>query len=211
MNFRNFLVLIFSILVLSVVSNAQTTVGLIGGLNMQSISGDAPKDASYGLKTGYMFGISAEANVSKEIKIVLQPNYTLYQTVIAYDIGREDPVDSMNVKMSYFRVPVFAKIEAFNGVTYFLSGLDFGFLQDSKIQDVNKTTEERDISESFEKFDLAAAFGVGVKFPVKRFIISAEGRYSQSLLNLSKENFNSLPSRFRLSGFQFMTYISYIL
>ncbi|MBK8983662.1 MAG: PorT family protein [Ignavibacteria bacterium] len=192
-------------------SNAQTTVGFIGGLNLQSISGDAPQNASYGSKTGYMFGVTAETNVTKDVKIILQPNYTLYQTIIEFDIGREEPIDSMNVKMSYFRVPFFAKIEAFNGVTYFLSGLDFGFLQDSKIQDINKTTDERDISDSFEKFDLAAAFGVGVKFPVKRLIISAEGRYSQSLLNLSKENFNSLPSRFRLSGFQFLTYISYIL
>ncbi|HRI86523.1 MAG TPA: porin family protein, partial [Ignavibacteria bacterium] len=185
MNSRNLLIFISFIILSAADLKSQTTVGLIGGLNIQSISGDAPQNASYGSKTGYMFGLSAETNITKEIKIVLQPNYSVYRTIISYDIGREDPVDSMNVKMSYFRVPVLAKLEAFNGVTYFLSGLDFGFLQDSKIQDINKTSEEKDISESFEKFDLAAAFGVGVKFPVKRFVISAEGRYSQSLFNLS--------------------------
>jgi hypothetical protein len=191
---------------------AQTSIGLFGALNLQSISGDAPTDVSYGNKPGYVFGLTAETEIADGIKLVLQPNYTLSQTKIAYDIGERDPKDSMNVKMTFIRIPLLAKIEAFNGVTYFISGFDFGFLQNATIQDENKNTEEKTITDNFESFDFAAMFGAGVKFPINRFQISLEGRYEQSLMNLSKDqNFSSLPERFSLSGFQFLTYLSYNL
>ena len=211
MRSRILIILLFFALTYTAQMQAQTSIGIIGGLNLQSVKGDAPADVSYGSKPGFMIGINAERKIANGIKLVLQPNYTLSQTKLSFDIGEEELKDSMNVKMVFIRLPVLAKIEAFNGVTYFLSGLDFGFLQEAKIQDVNKTSEERSIKDSFESFDLAAQFGVGVKFPIKGLLLSLEGRYSQSLLNLSKKSFDSLPSRFRLSGFQFLTNLSYNL
>ena len=212
MKFRIIIALVFFVINSTTLIKAQTSIGLIGGLNLQSISGDAPTDVSYSNNPGYIIGLTVETEIEDGIKLVLQPNYTLSQTKIAYDIGEKDPKDSMNVKMTFIRIPLLAKIEAFNGVTYFISGLDFGFLQSATIQDENRNSEEKTITDNFESFDFAAMFGAGVKFPINRFQIALEMRYEQSLKNLNKDqNFSSLPERFSLSGFQFLTYLSYNL
>ncbi len=204
------------VVALSLKADAQTSLGVIGGINLISISGDAPQDVSYSGGAGYMFGLSAETRIGKGIMLMLQPNYSHTQTGLGVDIGEEYPKDSMNASFNYFRIPLLAKIEAFNNVTYFLSGLDVGILKDAKIQDVNKTKEETDISDNLNKIDLAAVFGVGVKFKLSpKFNLGLEGRYNQSLLNLSKNDngnsINNLPSRFRQSGFQFLSCITFNL
>ncbi|MBK9228679.1 MAG: PorT family protein [Ignavibacteria bacterium] len=194
-------------------ASAQTSVGLYGGLSMISLSGDSPELTGYSGNGGYSFGLSGEIGITKDIKLMLQPNYSSYGTMIGYDIGEEELKDSLELDVSYYRLPVLAKFEALNDYTYFISGLDFGYLNDAKYTDVNQTIEEKDISDSFQEFDLAAVFGAGVKIPVSYFIASAEVRYSQSLLNLSSNvpevQFNSLPSRFRFSGFQIIANLSY--
>ncbi len=212
---KNVLRSLFVILVLACAYNAsaQTSVGLFGGLNMNSLSGDAPDFTGYSGNGGYTLGLSFETNITKDIKLMLQPNYSSYGTMIGYDIGEEELKDSLVLDVTYYRLPVLVKFDALNKYTYFISGLDFGYLNEAKYTDVNQTIEEKDVSDSFEKIDLAAVFGAGVKFPVSYFVASAEIRYSQSLLNVSSnvENvqFNSLPSRFRFSGLQFVANFSY--
>jgi hypothetical protein len=194
---------------------SQTSIGIIGGLNLLSVSGDAPEDASYSGGAGYMFGVTAEIKIADKIKLMLQPNYSHTQTGIGIDIGEEDPKDSFDVSFNFYRIPLLAKIEAFNNVTYFLSGLDFGFLKDAKIQDVNKTKDAKDISDKINDIDLAAVFGAGVKFRVSNFNLGIEARYNQSLINMAKDNngqtFDDLPPRFRQSGFQLLSCITFNL
>ncbi len=203
-----------TLLILSLNSaSAQTTVGLYGGLSQISLSGDSPELTGYSGNGGYVFGLSFETNITKDIKIMIQPNSSSYGTMIGFDVGEEELKDSIELDVQYYRLPVLVKFEALNDYTYFLSGLDLGVLNDAKYNDVNKTIEETDISDSFQSIDLAAVFGAGVKFPVSHFLASAEVKYSQSLLNASSNvpevQFNSLPSRFRFSGFQLIANISY--
>lgn len=193
---------------------AQTSVGIIGGVNLLSLSGDAPSGASYSGGAGYMFGISVETRIGNGIKLMLQPNYSHTQTGIGIDVGEEEPKDSMDVSFNYYRIPILVKIEAFNNVSYFISGLDLGILKDAKIQDVNKTKDETDITDRLNDIDLAAVFGVGVKFRLSNKLnLGIEGRYNQSLLNMAKDfngaSFNNLPARFKQSGFQFLSCISF--
>ncbi len=194
-------------------ASAQTTVGFYGGLSMISLSGDSPDLTGYSGNGGYVFGLSFETNITKDIKLMIQPNSSSYGTMIGFDVGEEELKDSIELDVTYYRLPVLIKFEALNDYTYFISGLDLGFLNEAKYTDVKQTIEETDISDSFESFDLAAVFGAGVKFPVSYFIASAEVKYSQSLLNASSNvpevQFNSLPSRFRFSGFQLIANISY--
>lgn len=213
---KKYIPLVLFILIPFTQLHSQTSIGVIAGLNLQSLTGDSPDNTSYAGSTGFMYGLSAETKIFKDFKLMIQPNYSLTETIIQVDIGREDPVDSFRVKLDYFRVPVIAKIEALNGVTYFLSGLDMGFLSKATIQNYSETSDEADLKDGINEFDLAAMFGVGVKFKLSRFfVLGIEGRYSQSLLNMSKDNtgtqFSNLPSRFRQAGFQFLTCISYNL
>jgi hypothetical protein len=186
-----------------------SSIGIFGGADLTSISGDAPEDVSYSGNIGFLGGISVEFNITEDIKLLLQPMYNVKGTKILYDIGENEPRDSLRLKFDYIRVPVLAKINAFNGVTYFLSGLDIGFLLNSVLYDIEKINGETDISEFVNEFDVAALFGFGVKFNVKSNSLYFELRYSQSLLNMSDNSINKfdsyLPTRFRLSGLQLLT------
>jgi hypothetical protein len=185
-----------------------SSVGIFVGADLSYLTGDAPKDASYAGKPGFLGGLSAEFNLTKDIKLLLQPTYNLKNTKVLYDVGEEDPRDSLLLKFSYFRVPVLMKINAFNGVTYFLSGLDFGFLLSSKLSKTVNPSEETDISNLVNKFDLSVIFGFGVKFKLWSNSLFAELRYSQGLLNMSDNSvtkFDSyLPARFRVMGLQLL-------
>jgi hypothetical protein len=185
------------------------SIGFFVGGDYSSLTGDAPTDASYARMMGFIGGVSVEFNIKKDIKILLQPMYDLKYSKMLFDKGGTDPVDSMRFRFEYFRAPLLAKINAFNGVTYFLSGFDFGLLLKSSGYDVNKINGEKDLSNYVNKFDLSALFGIGVNFKIKSKDLYLEIRYSQSLLNMSSNNTSTfgsdLPSRFRFTGFNILT------
>ncbi len=192
-----------------------SSVGVLAGADLNTLSGDSPKDVSYGVKPGFLGGISVEFNITDDIKILLQPMYSLKNTRLLFDTGEKELVDSMVSKFEYLRVPISAKIHAFNGVTYFLSGLDFGYLLSSKLYDKEKINGERDIMNILNRFDIAALFGFGVNFKIFSNFLYLELRYQQSLLNMSNTggtaNTAYLPTRFRLGGFQLLTGFNFSL
>ncbi|MCU0373119.1 MAG: PorT family protein [Ignavibacteria bacterium] len=184
------------------------SVGIFGGIDYSKLTGDSPEDISYSSGIGYQAGLSVEFNITKDIKILFHPQYNRKTIKLLYDIGEDDPVDSMKLSFDYFRFPVILKIMAFNGVTYFTSGLDPGYLSKATLQDKEGINEEKDVISYVNTFDLAASFGFGVNFKVWNNDLFLEIDYFQSLVNLSndKPKFgSSLPQRFRLSGIAFNT------
>lgn len=200
-------------LVLSKFANSQTAVGLYSGVNMVGMTGDSPQSTKYSSGTGFLAGVYFDLNLTKDIKLSFQPNYSSFGTVIGYDVNEEDYKDSLKLTMNYYRFPVIVSFEALNNITYFSSGIDLGFFKDATMRNVSKTDPETDISSYFNNIDLAVAFGVGVKFPVSSFGIKIEGRYIQSILNASSgkslDQGSSLLPRFRYSGFQFDAGVAY--
>lgn len=183
------------------------SVGVFGGADYSKLTGDSPEDVSYSNGIGYQAGLSVEFSITKDIRILFQPQYNLKTVKMLFDIGEDEPLDSIRLKFTYLRFPVMLKIMAFNGVTYFLSGIDPGYLSKSIQQDAEGINEEKDISQYINEFDLAATFGFGVNFNfVKPHDVYLELKYSQSVLNLSDNSVtkfgSDLPQRFRLSGLQ---------
>lgn len=185
-----------------------SSIGIIGGIDNSGLSGDAPKDVSYSGNFGFTGGLSIEFNITNNIKLLLQPVYSLKSVKILYDIDEEELFDSLRLKFDYFRFPLLVKFTTLNEYTYFLSGFDAGYLSKAVLYDKDTPDDESDIAEYVNKFDLSAMFGVGINFKIKTHNLYAELRYSQSILNMSNndvEKFNSsLPTRFRLSGLQFL-------
>lgn len=186
-----------------------SSAGIFAGTDLTSLSGDAPKDVSYGIKPGLLGGISVEFNISDDIKLLFQPMYSMKHTKVLYDIGEKDPLDTMRMNFEYLRFPVILKVNAFNGRTYFLSGLETGYLLSSSLYDKEKVNGETDILYLMNRFDVSALFGFGVNFCVFSNLLYIELRYEQSLLNMSKTEENlkagNLPLRFRLGGLQLLT------
>ena len=200
--------LIFFLFNISIFS--QIYIGATGGLMSSSLSGDAPEDASYSGKTGFSGGLIADFTLTEDIVLSIQPRYLQKGTSVAYDVGEYELRDSLTATFDYVSLPVMVKITSLNKRIYFSSGLDFGYLMNSTVENIVDGST-KDVNELIKNYDISATFGFGVNIPIGSPIISLELRYMQSLLNLSdistSESGTTFPFRFRTSGFQFLTSI----
>lgn len=181
----------------------QATIGVVGGLNMSSIKGDAPPDVQWGGKTGFTFGLVGEFRLTDDVNLVVQPTLTSRGSSLGVEVdGMSEPVDSGSVSLGYMTVPVLIKVMAGSGRTFVTSGLDFGFLTSATL---TEGSTETDVKDRVEDFDVAVNFGFG-GVVYTRPHVTLELRYSQSLLNLAKQDTSAdaFPTRFRSSGFQFL-------
>lgn len=205
--------LFVSFLSLPVHGFSQSKIGITSGITYTSISGDEPENAGYSKGVGYLFGLTGELNITKDLKICLQPQYLRNSTVIFYEQRNVDPVDSFKLNLDYFSLPVLLKIPALSGIAYFNSGVGFSYLSKSTLSDQTGTGTERDLNDKLNRFDFSVIFGFGLNFPIyDKFELEFEARYSQSLLNLSNGSTaftGTLPDRYRSSGFHLITDIIY--
>jgi len=189
---------------------SQTYIGATGGLMSSSLSGDAPEDASYSGKTGFSGGLIADFTLTEDIVLSIQPRFLQKGTSVAYDVGEYELRDSLTATFDYVSLPVMVKITSLNKRIYFSSGLDFGYLMNSTVENIVDGST-KDVNELIKNYDISATFGFGVNIPIGSPIISLELRYMQSILNLSDisyaESGTTFPFRFRTSGFQFLTSI----
>jgi hypothetical protein len=200
--------LIFFLFNISIFS--QTYIGATGGLMSSSLSGDVPEDASYSGKTGFSGGLIADFTLTEDIVLSIQPRFLQKGTSVAYDVGEYELRDSLTATFDYASLPVMVKITSLNKRIYFSSGLDFGYLINSSVENIVDGSTQ-DVSNLFKTIDISATLGFGVNIPIGSPTISLELRYMQSLLNLSDissdESGTTFPYRFRTSGFQFLTSI----
>lgn len=180
------------------------TLGLVGGLNMSSIKGDAPENIKWGGRAGGVIGLVGEIRLTEEVNLLIQPTLTNRGASLGVEVeGMQEPVDSGSVSLSYLTVPVLVKVFAGHRRTFVTSGLDFGFLTGATL---TEGSDERDVKDRIEDFDVAVNFGFGGIIYAGKPNVSLELRYSQSLLNLANASTieDALPVRFRSSGFQFL-------
>jgi hypothetical protein len=178
------------------------TLGVVAGLNMSSIKGDAPEKVKWGGKTGLVLGLVGEFRLAKDVHLLLQPTLTRRGSSLHVEVdGQPEPVDSGSVSMDYVSLPVLVKVMAGHHRTFVTSGLDFSVLTGATLKE---GSTESDVKDRVEGFDVAVNFGFGVVVFAGRPNVSLELRYSQSLLNLAKSTTTeeALPGRFRSSGFQ---------
>jgi hypothetical protein len=187
------------------VSHAQVSIGAVLGVSRTGLSGDKPNKTSYSTRAGPIAGLVLEIPVAKNVAIVFQPGYRQSGANIAFDVpGQEEPVDSLSLRLDYVSLPILLKVITDGGRWYVTSGVDLGWLTSATLSTVSGS-QETDVKDALNDFDLAVIFGVGRMFPVGRPRITAEIRYSQSLANLAGDSTGQdLPARFRASGFQLL-------
>ena len=185
-------------------ASADGAIGIYGGLNNAKLSGDTPRNTSYGGKTGLVFGVMGEFRIAKDVMLGLQPMYIQKGATptIAPITEGGDPIEN-DLSMDYISLPVLVKIESGNGVTYVTGGLDLAFLMDASLTTPN---DERDVKDLLQDIDLSMVFGFGAKIPLGAPLLTLEFRYAQSLLNVADMQVgqDNLPVRFRSSGFQLL-------
>lgn len=186
---------------------SQLTFGLNTGLTYNGLTGDAPEDAGYKRKIGFTAGMQVEFNLSKSIVIGLGGNYYTTGTIVTYDIGEIDTKDSFDVSISYVSIPLTFKVLTGAQHTYFSSGLDYRQLLTADLKYLEVSLPDKDVKDRLQNYDLEIFAGFGGIISFGKPSIGLELRYSQSLLNISKDNpsySSGLPARFRFSGFQLL-------
>ncbi len=186
-------------------ANAQFAIGVQAGVNRTSLSGDAPSNTKYKSGTGFAAGIVGEIPLAKNVKLSLQPMYLQRPFTIAFKVeGEEEARDSIDISLDYIAMPILLKVVTGSGKTYVSGGVNLGYLVDATATAGNETS---DISKVFRDIDLSAAFAFGVQLPIGSPLLTLELRYEQSILNMANPDEDpegqSLPVRFRTSGFQF--------
>ena len=205
MNLKTKLIVIVLTIILVSSVRAQYAIGIFGGVNNSNLTGDAPPGSTYESDIGFGVGILGEFNITSDVKISLQPMFQQKGTRIAYSVPSErEPRDSIDININYFSVPVLLKVYGGNNLLYVSGGFDLGFKLDATFKRI-PSDEEKDISDSFTDFDIAAIFGVGAQFRLGQFYLFLEGRYSQGLGNISNPNPDEpeeLSPSFRTTGLQ---------
>ena len=185
MNLKSQLLAIVLIIISVSSVRAQYAIGIFGGVNNSNLIGDAPPGSIYKSDPGLVVGLLGEFNITSDVKISFQPMFQQKGTRIAYNvISERDPQDSIDITINYFSIPILAKVYAGNDIMYVSGGFDFGFKLDATFRRISPD-KEKDISDSFNDFDIAAIVGVGAQFKLGQFYIFVEGRYSQGLGNIS--------------------------
>ncbi|MEE9572231.1 MAG: porin family protein [Candidatus Neomarinimicrobiota bacterium] len=185
MNFKSQLLAIVLIIISVSSVRAQYAIGIFGGVNNSNLIGDAPPGSTYESDPGLAVGILGEINITSDVKISLQPMFQRKGATIAYSvISEREPQDSIDININYFSIPILMKVYGVNNLLYVSGGFDIGYKLDASFKRIGSGTE-KDISDSFNDFDIAAIFGVGAQFNIGLFYIFIEGRYSQGLGNIS--------------------------
>ena len=187
-------------------AEAQSRIGVTAGLNWSTLSGDAPEDAEYRRILGVNAGIVGDIALTKDVSLSLQPMYVHRGADIYFDVGEEEPTDSLELRLDYIDCLVMVKVFADNGYSYFTTGVGLGFLTEATLKDIR--AGEEDAGDLFRDFDVSVAIGVGVMVPAKNTLVTFELRYQQSLINMFDPDADpateALAPRLRSSGFQLM-------
>jgi len=190
---------------------AGTSLGALAGITRSTFNGDTPDKGKYGPINGFAFGAICEVDVSPNLKLSLQPSLVRKGTKIAYEVsGQDERVDSVDIRIDYFTVPVLVKVMSRGGRFYVSGGLELGFPIQAEHETSSATT---DIEEGLADLDLAADFGIGLHVPLGRPVMYFELRYTQSLWNIIDEDWANeelkLEPRVKNSSTQFYVGLLY--
>ena len=182
-------------------TQAQSYIGVFGGLNSSKLSGDVPSNAKYKGLMGANVGAYVDIKLAKIVWLSLQPSYSQEGTKISYTFrGQIDTVDSVRIRMNYFSLPLLLKVSSTNGRFYAVGGIETAFMLSNDISS-HGVSQETDIKIS--DINIAVHFGAGIRIPIGLPRLFVELRYTQGLIDLTDEPMDkSYIPRVKTIGFK---------
>lgn len=195
----NTIILFIFIFLLVNVSYSQVNLGLIGGVNIATLSGNLNIDSeeeSTDFKNITAIGIGGivDLSVNENISILFQPMYLQKggkQSEAEPGVGQFDA----KLKINYLEIPALLKLTlgANNVRPYIMAGPSLGInistdlefsLDAPGIPTLDVSVDAGDVTESI---DFGLVFGGGLSFVVNNMMLFIEGKYSLGLSNVLKE------------------------
>ena len=186
-------------------TRAQVELGAYAGIDNGKLSGDKYANTKYKPNIGFIMGLSVDMQINDLISLSFQPGFISTGSKIQVpDTIRNEWKDSVTINVKYLLFPIYVKIQSKSKRLYFSSGLEFGYGLSLTAKNEN---EEVDITQELNKWNVAMAFGIGYKIPIKKSHLYFELRYSQGLINITKpdpEEDSNIP-RVKISGIKLVT------
>ncbi len=168
--------LVLTVVLSSVLVNAQVSFGIKAGLNNSTLGGDNADIAGKKSNTGYNVGVIAAIPLSKNF--VFQP-----EIMLSANQGMEfrpSTTSETNYNLNYVNIPLLIKYKSMG--FYGEAGPYFGFLTSGKVKTkTGSTTTESDIKDSFDGTDMGVALGTGY---VMKSGLGFGVRYNMGLQNI---------------------------
>jgi hypothetical protein len=189
---------------------AEAAIGALSGLTKMSWGGDTPDKGSYKDIYGFALGIEVDVRVHRSAWISLQPSFVQRGTKMSFEVrGERDRVDSVEVSLDYFTLPVLLKVETMGRRFYVTGGVEIARLLNARYR---TPSEDSDAAVEIKENDFLIDFGVGYVIPAGRAGIVLEARYSQSMMNIGDEHLGdryNIEARVKNRGLTFLVGVLY--
>jgi hypothetical protein len=188
MKSRNLLLACILGLAFAVPAEAQRNrVGFVTGLTISKFEIDF---GNLDTKTGFAFGGVLDFVLDERFAVRVTPVFIQKGAKQTVTDDMEFGAADLTFDVNYFEVPILLKYGAYAGLVrpYVLIGPTIGFNVSStrRIQ-AQATSDKTDIEAAFRIFDIGAAVGAGVSFPVQDHLFFIEGRYGFGLVNVLQD------------------------
>jgi len=190
---------------------AQTTIGVKGGLNVASVSTDVPdlEDITES-KTGFVGGAYASFDLGM---FAIQPELLYSQKGFK---GTDTGLDAQ-FKTNYFEIPVLVKLqfplETIRPAVYvgpvvsFETSCKLGLAQGDISADFDRDSPEADVGDR-KTTDFGGVFGANLDLFVGPVILTVDGRYQLGLSNLN-DDLNAPDESVKNRVWQFMAGVGF--
>ncbi len=222
-----FVVICLMSIVMEVRSQQKLYIGIVSGLNLTNLNihivgnfdpevvelnPDLPDQLSENpesdIRTTFGFGGVLDLSLAKNFGLRLEPMY-LQKGDSNKRIDPDSGEIKSRTKLSYFELPVLAKITLGSGITrpYFTVGPTIGWLLSAKAEfEDGQIRLENDIKNTTKKIDFGIVIGAGVSFSVKKSTLFLEGRLVKGLVNIDDlGSFLGYERSIKTNGLQLMT------
>ena len=185
------LLAVFVVLGMIMSANAQVHFGVLGGVNLATVSVDPmPEEGlEFSNLTCFGFGGVLDYYLGESISLHLEPMYLQKGTKMIMTMeGLGELTGEMNA--SYIEIPVMLKFEfgANNVRPYIMGGPTIGYRLSAEMKTSFGGEEQtEDMKETTKDFDYGVVFGGGVSMQMGNNTFFVEGRYSLGLANINDD------------------------
>jgi hypothetical protein len=184
-------------------AEGQLLLGVRVGGGSSALTGDRPENATYTGRTAFSIRGLVGAGIADGLFLTVEPGVGGGGTGVAYVVrGQDEPRDSIDVSLQYVSMPLGLRVGTGGGRFYATSALNLAYLVSAEIDDGSGPT---DVLDSVNRFDVGVGFAVGTRIGLGRPRLTVELRYTQSVRNLTDDNYVppgwDFAPRFKSRGF----------